>query len=100
MVGSVISNPQAKSLEDPKQTAEASSAKNVALDYLGGIAARLRTLQLEMDSQPIVLGLDELIAAPSADGLAKLMDSHSVVQRYLASAARDDSMYSVRLESS
>jgi cohesin loading factor subunit SCC2 len=82
-------------LEDHKQGAESSSAKNVALDYIGDIGARLRSLQLEMESQPIVPSLDELIAKPSPEGLAKLLDSHMVVQGYLASAARDDSMYAV-----
>jgi len=84
-------------LENKQTTSEANAAKSVALDYLGEIAARIRTLQLQMDAQPIVPSLDELIAKPDADGMAKLLESQRSVQGFLASAARDDSMYQVSI---
>jgi cohesin loading factor subunit SCC2 len=74
---------------------EASTTKSVALDYLGDIGARLRTLQLQMAEPPKVCSLDEIIANPKLAELNKLNEMHLTLEGFLASAARDDSMYQV-----
>jgi cohesin loading factor subunit SCC2 len=47
-------------LEDPKPGAEASAVRNIALDYLGDIAARLRSFHPEMQGEGSVPSLDEV----------------------------------------
>ncbi len=52
-------------LEDLKTSAEATAARSTALDYLGDIAAQLRSFHLEMHKKGAVPSIDEVRTAYS-----------------------------------
>ena len=48
------------SLEDSRSSGETAAAKGIALDYLGDIAAALKSYQLRMASEANIATLDEV----------------------------------------
>ncbi|ORY23265.1 hypothetical protein BCR39DRAFT_549569 [Naematelia encephala] len=92
---SVISRLFISALDDPKSD---SAPKNTALEYLGSIAARLRTLHIDMLAIPSVESLDGIISHPDPDMLSALLRAHATIRSYLAASARSDAMFSGSLE--
>ncbi|WWC90225.1 uncharacterized protein L201_005158 [Kwoniella dendrophila CBS 6074] len=78
------------SLEDQKNGPEITAAKGIALDYLGDIAARLKGLGLEMNTDGKIPTLDEVIANVDMLGLNRLIGAQASIMTFLSSAARED----------
>ncbi|WVQ82810.1 hypothetical protein IAT38_004942 [Cryptococcus sp. DSM 104549] len=89
---SVFSRIMIQMLDESKAGADA-SAKGVALDYLGDIAARLKALHLEMTGGMIVPTIDEAIAGADVVGMTALINAQASVHAFLNSAARDDGSF-------
>lgn len=82
------------SVEDSKSGSDNSVAKSIALDHLGDIAARIRSLGIEMGIQPIPT-FDEVISAADPNGAKALVGSHALIDMCLTTSADEDDMYSV-----
>lgn len=91
----VLSKILMTALEETKTSADANAARGVALDYLGNIAARLRSLHLDMGNNTHVPSLDEVIANVNVDGLKALIAAQNSIQGFLRTCAREDSMFTV-----
>ena len=95
-------------LEDSKSGVELSAARNVALDYLGDIAARIRSSELEVHREGAHSSLVEvrhrcrsklthqIISSADVDAVSRILRDQTTVQTYLATSARDDGMFAVR----
>jgi cohesin loading factor subunit SCC2 len=81
-------------VEDPKSGPEHSSAKSIALDHLGDIAARIRYFKGQMPVQPIPT-VDEIISNADTEGAKALLQAHKRVDINLLASADEDDMYSV-----
>lgn len=81
-------------LDERKTGPDASAAKNVALDHLGDVAARIRKLAAQMDQQPVPT-LDEIVSSVDLEGLKRFCESQNHVDSYLLASAEQDNMYSV-----
>jgi cohesin loading factor subunit SCC2 len=82
------------SVEDSKSGSENSAAKSIALDHLGDIAARIRSLGEEMGVEPTPT-FDEVISAADPVGAKALIGSHRSIDTCLTASAEEDDMYSV-----
>ena len=118
LLSSSSPNSQITSLDDVKSSTENNGAKNIALDHLGIIAARLRsnvvqtsqgTSTLEYSLKPLDEvrqhdnHLDTLIhvwpqvtSNLDVDALNSLMNAHQEVFTYLAKRSDEDQAYNVR----
>ncbi|WVQ72222.1 hypothetical protein IAR50_001771 [Cryptococcus sp. DSM 104548] len=95
---SVFSKIMINSLDDNKTGVEATAAKGVALDYLADIAARLKSLSIEMLGEIKVATVDEIISEADVDGCTKLIKAQSSIRAFLTSAARDDGSFACSLD--
>ncbi|KIR30957.1 cohesin loading factor subunit SCC2 [Cryptococcus deuterogattii LA55] len=84
---SVFSRIMVTSLDDAKTGNEATASKTVALDYLADIAAKLKTLGIEMAGVTRVSTLDE-----------NLIEAQTSIRAFLNSAAHDDSSLACSLD--
>lgn len=66
---SVFSKLMITALEDQATGNEAAVAKNIALDYLGDIATKLKTVQLDVESGGDVPSLDQVGSDPCEGAL-------------------------------
>lgn len=80
-------------VEDPKSSAD-SAAKSIALDHLGDIAARIRSLQAQMSNHPVPT-LEEIVSNADSEGVRALIQAHRLVDSCLSASAGEDDMYSV-----
>nr|KIR48435.1 cohesin loading factor subunit SCC2 [Cryptococcus bacillisporus CA1280] len=95
---SVFSRIMVNSLDDAKTGTEATASKTVALDYLADIAAKLKTLGIEMTGVTRVSTLDEVISEASIDELKNLIEAQTSIRAFLNSAAHDDSSLACSLD--
>ncbi|KIR53758.1 cohesin loading factor subunit SCC2 [Cryptococcus gattii Ru294] len=95
---SVFSRIMVNSLDDAKTGTEATASKTVALDYLADIAAKLKTLGIEMTGVIRVSTLDEVISEASIDELKNLIEAQTSIRAFLNSAAHDDSSLACSLD--
>ncbi|CAK9787000.1 hypothetical protein CC85DRAFT_288268 [Cutaneotrichosporon oleaginosum] len=82
-------------LEEPgkiKGAFEANAARGLALDYLGDIAAKIHSLEMEMNRKTVIPSFNDVLQDVNVDGLAKLFAAHQTVQSYLTAASREDGM--------
>jgi hypothetical protein len=84
-------------VEDPKSGSE-SSAKSIALDHLGDIAARIRSLHAQMTTN-FVPTFEEIISKADSEGVKALLQTYKLVDINLSASAEEDDMYSVSGES-
>lgn len=80
-------------LKDSKGGPDGSPAKSIALDHLGGIAAKIRTVQ--SPGSHTVPTLDEIVSSVNVDGLTRLCQSQKLVDDFLLASAHQDDMYQV-----
>ena len=80
-------------VEDPKSGSE-SSAKSIALDHLGDIAARIRSLHAQMTTN-LVPTFEEVISKADSEGVKVLLQAYRQVDIHLSASAAEDDMYSV-----
>ena len=80
-------------VEDPKSGSE-SSAKSIALDHLGDIAARIRSLHAQMTTN-LVPTFEEVISKADSEGVKVLLQAYRQVDINLSASAGEDDMYSV-----
>lgn len=95
---SVLSKMFVTTVEDPASTHESNAAKNVALDYLGDIATRLREVDVDTEGGIVsesVKSLDQVISDSDLDAVKAITSKHKTVKAYLIGAAREDAMYTV-----
>lgn len=95
---SVFSRIMVSSLDDSKTGTEATASKTVALDYLADIAAKLKSLGMEMTGATRVAALDEVISEASIDELKKLIEAQISIRTFLNSAAHDDNSFACSLD--
>ncbi|EAL23165.1 hypothetical protein CNBA5100 [Cryptococcus deneoformans B-3501A] len=95
---SVFSRIMVSSLDDSKTGTEATASKTVALDYLADIAAKLKSLGMEMTGVTRVAALDEVISEASIDDLKKLIEAQASIRTFLNSAAHDDNSFTCSLD--
>nr|XP_019013987.1 uncharacterized protein I206_00064 [Kwoniella pini CBS 10737]OCF52768.1 hypothetical protein I206_00064 [Kwoniella pini CBS 10737] len=81
-------------LEDQKIGPEITASKGIALDYLGDIAAKLKSSGLEMLDDTKIATLDEVIANVDMMGLTRLIGAQSKILTFLSSATREDNSLS------
>ncbi|EIW73035.1 hypothetical protein TREMEDRAFT_59198 [Tremella mesenterica DSM 1558] len=81
-------------VEEQKGGNETSTARSIALDHLGDIAARLREMHLKMKAGHNVPSTDDLISNPSADGCTSLLKAQHLIASFLSTAAGEDAMFS------
>ncbi|BEI91569.1 uncharacterized protein CcaverHIS019_0403890 [Cutaneotrichosporon cavernicola] len=82
-------------LDEPGKTkgaVEANAARALSLDYLGDIAAKIRSLEMEMNRKAVIPSFKEVLQDANSDGLAELLAAHQTVQSYLTAASREDGM--------
>lgn len=85
-------------VEDPASTHESNAAKNVALDYLGDIATRLREVDVGSEGVVTLAGvksLDQVISDADVEAAKMIIGKHKAIKAYLSGAAREDAMYTV-----
>lgn len=82
-------------VEDTKGGIDSPAAKTIALDHLGDIAAKLRSLGIAAASSSPVPTLDEVVSAVDTDGLTLLSQTHKLVDDYLCVSAEQDDMHKV-----
>ncbi|WVR03096.1 hypothetical protein IAU60_000086 [Kwoniella sp. DSM 27419] len=87
---SVFSRIMITAVEDQKMGPEATAAKGIALDYLGDIAAKLKSLQMEMGGDNEVATMDEVISNVDVSGFSRLVQSHTAIRTFLSAACRED----------
>lgn len=85
---------QMKALEDTKTGSDGSTAKSIALDHLGDVAAKLRALNTKTSDKSIPT-LDEIVASVDVDGLKTLKAAQRNIDNYLATSAESDDMFAV-----
>ncbi|CAD6587723.1 MAG: Sister chromatid cohesion protein 2 [Tremellales sp. Tagirdzhanova-0007] len=95
---SVLSRLMMSPLEDSKTGVELSAARNIALDYLGNIAARIRSFDLAMQCEGAQSSLVEIISSADVAAASNLMRDQITVQTYLAVSAKDDGMFASSLD--
>lgn len=64
----------------------------MALDYLGDIAAKIRSLDLEMNRKAEIPNFKLVIQDANVNGLAQLLAAHQTIQSYITAASREDGM--------
>ncbi|RSH84025.1 Sister chromatid cohesion protein 2 [Saitozyma podzolica] len=94
---SVFSKLMITAVEDQATGNEAAVAKNIALDYLGDIATKLKTVQLDAESGGDVPSLDQIISEADPAGASRLIKAQYTIHTYLSSATKDDGMFSSAL---
>lgn len=81
-------------LEDTKTGSDGSTAKSIALDHLGDVAAKLRAVNTKMSEKPIPT-LDEIVSSIDVEGLKVLKAAQQNIDNYLATSAESDDMFAV-----
>lgn len=64
----------------------------LALDYLGDIAAKIRSLDMEMSGKEVIPSFKLVIQNADVKGLSQLLAAHQTIQAYLTAASREDGM--------
>jgi cohesin loading factor subunit SCC2 len=81
-------------VEDTKPGADSSAAKNIALEHLGDIAARIRTFHRRI-LQSSVPTFAQIISKADSEGAGILLNAHRQVDVCLLASAEEDDNYSV-----
>lgn len=81
-------------LEETKTGSDSSTAKSIALDHLGDVAAKLRSVTTKVSEKPIPT-LDEIVSSIDVEGLKTLKAAQQNIDNYLATSAESDDMFAV-----
>lgn len=93
-------DPQVSVLDDVSKSSatDNNATKSIALDHLGVIAARIRSVTLKTRQQEVdeqLRSMDEVVSRVDVDGLDGLMLAHRDLASYLCKKAGEDQAFVV-----